>query len=276
MLKRIPVLILILSCIICISCATSQEQRKPRKIAVQMWTTHDYTLEESIVGLAKLGIKSIETTPIQKISKKYGKTLFDHNMNSEQREYVKRLLKDNDMQICAIYCRPPKDENDLKNLMEFGKFFGVNLYVSESKPDMLPLWEKYCGIYNAKMAIHCHQRGTNTPYWDPQVIKALVKDYRHIGFCAETGAWSRSGVDPVSALKIAEGKIYALHLKDQKTFNDLKSEGVNYGTGVLDMKAILAELDRQNFDSWYVIEQGDDQKNAFEIVKINAEYLKNN
>ena len=42
------------------------------------------------------------------------------------------------------------------------------------------------------------------------------------------------------------------------------------------MKGILAELDRQGFDGDFVIEQGDDQKNAFEIVRFNAEWLENN
>jgi sugar phosphate isomerase/epimerase len=277
-MKKLTSLILTLALALFVgACATKKSpQKAPRKIAVQMWTTHDYTLEESIIGLAKIGIDTIETTPIQKISKKFGKALFNHYATQEQRDYVKNLLKQYNMKICTIYCRPPADEADLQKLMEFGKFFGVNMYVSESRENMLPLWEKYCEKYNAKMAIHCHQRGSNTPYWDPKVVRKIVDQYKHIGFCAETGAWSRSGVDPVYALKVAEGKIFALHLKDQKTFNDIKSAGVNYGTGVLDMKAILAELDRQGFDHYYVIEQGDDQKNAFEIARINKEYLQKN
>lgn len=107
-------------------------------------------------------------------------------------------------------------------------------------------------------------------------MRKIVDKYKNIGFCAETGAWSRSGIDPIAALKTADGKIFALHLKDQKTFGDINSPGVNYGTGALDMKGILAELDRQGFDGDFVIEQGDDQKNAFEIVRFNAEWLKNN
>ena len=273
-------LILIISTLALLCGCTTAEQPKqkaPRKVAVQMWTTHDYTLEESIIGLAKCGIDTIETTPIQPISKKFGKkALFNHYATQEQRDFVKNLLKQYNMKICTIYCRPPKDEADLKQLMEFGKFFGVNMYVSESRENTLPLWEKYCEQYGAKMAIHCHQRVSNTPYWDPKVVRKIVDQYKHIGFCAETGAWSRSGVDPIEALKVAEGKILALHLKDQKTFNDIKSAGVNYGTGCLDMKGILAELDRQGFNHYYVIEQGDDQKNAFEIVKANKKYLSEN
>ncbi len=264
------------ACALFACCPCGKTQKAPRKIAVQMWTTHDYTLEESIEGLSKLGIKYIETTPIQKISAKFGKALFNHNATPEQREFVKDLLKKHNMEICSIYCRPPADEADLRKLMEFGKFFGVNLYVSESREDMLGVWEKLCKEYGAKMAIHCHQRGSNTPYWDPKVVRGIVDKYERIGFCAETGAWSRSGVDPVYALKVAEGKIFALHLKDQKTFGDIKSPGVNYGTGALDMKGILAELDRQKFDGCFIIEQGDDQKNAFEVVRADAEYLKNN
>ena len=259
-------------------CATPSKTDEPakRKIAVQMWTTHDYTLEESVDAISKLGIGAIETTPIQKISKKFGGALFDHNSTPEQREFVKALLEKRGMIICTIYCRPPKDEADLKKLMDFGDFFGVKLYVSESKSDILPLWEKYCAQRGARMAIHCHQRGTNTEYWNPKNVREIVDKYRHIGFCAETGAWSRSGVNPVAALKIADGKIFALHLKDQVRFNDLNSAGALYGRGALDMKAILAELDRQGFDGYFVIEHGDDQPNAFKIIEFDADYLRNN
>lgn len=259
-----------------LAAACVQQQRAPRKISVQMYTTHGYTLEESIVGLAKLGITRIESTPIQKISKNFGNALFNPDSTPEQREFVKKLLADNGMAITTIYYIPPKNEEQLAKLMEFGREFGVRLFVGESREDMLDLWEKYCRKYGAKMAIHCHQRGSNTPYWNPETVRKIVDKYKNIGFCAETGAWSRSGIDPIAALKTADGKIFALHLKDQKTFGDINSPGVNYGTGALDMKGILAELDRQGFDGDFVIEQGDDQKNAFEIVRFNAEWLKNN
>ena len=77
-------------------------------------------------------------------------------------------------------------------------------------------------------------------------------------------------------MKIAEGRIVGTHFKDQKTFNDLKSAAVIYGTGCLDMKAILAEFDRQKYDGYFVIEHGNDQDKSLEVIKADVEFLKKN
>jgi sugar phosphate isomerase/epimerase len=67
-----------------------------------------------------------------------------------------------------------------------------------------------------------------------------------LGACADTGHWVRSGVKPVEALKILEGRIASCHLKDLHEFGP-GGHDVPFGTGVSDIKAVLDELKRQNF-----------------------------
>ena len=75
-------------------------------------------------------------------------------------------------------------------------------------------------------------------------------------------------------LKTLEGKIAILHFKDQKEFGNIKNQPVVFGTGALDMKGLLAELDRQGFDGYFLIEhEANYGKNLPEVVKC-AEYLK--
>ena len=49
-----------------------------------------------------------------------------------------------------------------------------------------------------------------------------------------------------------------------------------FGTGQLDMKGILAELDRQGFDGYYIIEYEAEWDNPLPSVAKCAEYLRAN
>ena len=67
-----------------------------------------------------------------------------------------------------------------------------------------------------------------------------------------------------------------IHLKDQLEFGNVKNQPVPFGTGALDMKAILAELDRQGFDGYFLIEYEAKWDNNLPEVVECANYLKNN
>lgn len=73
---------------------------------------------------------------------------------------------------------------------------------------------------------------------------------RNCGTCADTGHWLRAGKNPVENLKLLEGRVIESHFKD---LNDKKSDVV-YGTGVADVKAMMAKLKRQGFKGTMVIE----------------------
>ena len=67
-----------------------------------------------------------------------------------------------------------------------------------------------------------------------------------IGAAADTGHWATSDIRPVDALKILEGRIVSLHLKD-RTAIGRQTPDVVYGSGILDIGGILDELKRQGF-----------------------------
>ncbi len=271
-MKAIKFLLLGLCLALC-ACAKPE-----RKIAVQTWSLNAYTLEESLNILKPLGVKAIEVYQ-QPISKKYPKVRFGHNMNDEQRAFVKKLLKDADIKVIAtgVWGGNGSDQ-DIEQICAFAKEFEIPTIVTEAKKDKLDIWSKMCKKYGVRMCIHNHQRGTsmNNNYYDPKVVMELIKGYDNIGACPDNGAWSRSGIDSVEGFKTMKGKIYEVHLKDQKEFNNLRSPAAAYGKGVLDMKAILAELDAQGFDGYLVIEHGDDQKTIVDILKTDLEFLRNN
>lgn len=260
------------------ACASLCE-KQPRKIAVQMYSTHFHKFDYAIKRLAKLGVKHIECYPGQALSDSFPNARFSHNMTAEQKAFVKKLLADNGgIEIIAYGCVGAKDEAEIRKICEFAKEMGVKTIVTEAQEDTIPIWNKVCGEYGQRMALHSHERRPNNPeyrHFDPKFLMTMIKDFKNIGICADNGAWSRSGFDVVGGFKSVEGKLFEVHLKDQKTFGDLKSGCTVYGEGALDMKAILAELDRQGFDGYFVIEDGT-FKDSFPIIEKNIKFLREN
>ena len=78
---------------------------------------------------------------------------------------------------------------------------------------------------------------------------------------ADIGHWVRSGLDPVECLKILNGRIISVHLKDLNEKSP-DAHDVPDGTGISNIPAILAELKRQNFVGNVSIEYEYNWKNS--------------
>ena len=86
-----------------------------------------------------------------------------------------------------------------------------------------------------------------------------------LGLCLDTGHLAYAGIDPVAALARYAGRLGHVHLKDVD--GDVLARGLPFwdaiaagvfcplGTGIVDVRAALAELDRQGYDGWATIEQ---------------------
>lgn len=277
-MKQIPLAIIfaISAIFICACAGNTAPQKKERKIAVQTYTFHKFTLDETISMLKETDLRALECWNEQRLSAKFPGAKFNAKMTPEQKEFAKSLIFGNGFKIVSMGVTGANSEAEIVSLCKFAKEFDIPIIVTESSKEMLPLWEKACEEYGIKMSIHNHQRGSGNEYYKPELVMEMVRPYKNIGCCPDNGAWSRSGLDPVACFKTMKGKIFNVHFKDQKVFNDLASPAVIYGTGVLDMKGMLAELDAQGYDGYYVIEHGDDSDNPLPVVKADIEFLKNN
>ena len=143
----------------------------------------------------------------------------------------------------------PKDEAGARKIFEFAKKFELYGITTESV-DAMDTIEKLVKEYDIRVGFHDHPRQPDNPgykMWDPNYVLSVVKDRDpRIGSCADVGHWVRSGLDPVDCLKILQGRIISVHLKDlnEKSPN---AHDVPFGTGVSDIPAILDELKRQHF-----------------------------
>jgi sugar phosphate isomerase/epimerase len=227
-------------------------------LGCQAYTFNRFSVFEAIEKTAQAGGRVIEFYPDQKLSPDQPDVKWNHNATAEIVQKVKDKLAAHHLKavnygVVAI----PKDEDAARKIFEFAKKLGLYGITTESV-ESIDTIEKLVKEYDIRVGFHDHPKRTNDPnykMWDPHYILSVVKDRdRRIGSCADTGHWLTSGVDPVDALKILEGRIISSHLKDRNVVGDPGHHDVPYGTGVGKIKEILDELKRQGFDGNISIE----------------------
>ncbi len=245
---------------------------KPRwKLGMQTYTFRTYTLLESIDKVNELGLEHIEAYSGQKVGSDFGDIQFDPGSSAEARESVKQKLAETGVNLVAYYFHTlGEDEAESRKVFEFARDMGVRVIVCEPPPDCLERVDKLANEYRINVAIHDHARDPKNPdylYWNPdEVVKALEGRSKRMGTCADTGHWTRSGLDAVESLKKYEGRLICMHLKAMNKAA-LDGHDVVWGTGVTDMKAVLAEMRRQGFAGLASIEYEENpQDNLAEVA----------
>ncbi len=258
-------------------CATTDkaEQPKHRNVAVQTYTFNRFTLEETINKVKDLGLDGIECYPSQRFSDKFPNVRVSPYMTAEQKDYLKKLLKDANLKLVSFGVATANNDKEIEDLCKFVKEFGCTRVVTEAPEGLFDSWEKIAGKYGVTMVIHHHTQGKND-YWNPDYIFPIIKNYKNIKMNPDVGHSARSKVQPLYALKKYKGKIGSIHFKDVKTFGEIKNEPVVIGQGALNAKSLLTELDKQGYDGFFVIEYETNYDNNLPEVKACVDYLRNN
>ncbi len=126
----------------------------------------------------------------------------------------------------------------------------------------------------------------------PQEVDKLfaLTDPTLVGLCLDTGHYQFAGGDPLIFLKKNAGRVWHMHFKDcQPEIADRsRRDGWDYfksvakgvfcelGKGAVDFPAIKAELEKQGFEGWIVVEQDvlPGMGSPYESALRNREYLK--
>jgi len=219
------------------------------RLGMQAYTFNRFTFYEAVDKTKALGLRYIEAYPGQRLSKEKPDARFDHDMSSEARKEVKQKLREAGVKLINYgVVGLSNNEAECRKVFNFARDMGIETIVSEPPEDAFDLIDKLCDEYKINVAIHNHPKPSH--YWDSETVLKVCKGRsKRIGACADTGHWFRSGLNPVEQLKKLEGRIVSLHFKDLDGGHD-----VIWGTGRCDVKAMLAELDRQNFKGVFSIE----------------------
>ena len=67
-----------------------------------------------------------------------------------------------------------------------------------------------------------------------------------------------------------------MHVKDERIFDSVARNPVPMGEGAINLKAVLAELDRQGYNGYLVIEHETDWDNPAPSIAKSVKFLQNN
>ncbi len=123
----------------------------------------------------------------------------------------------------------------------------------------------------------------------PEEVEALL-ERSQVQLCLDTGHWHYAGGDAVQCLKQWGSRVGYLHFKDchPAIAENCRKQGLDYfaavkaglfcplGEGEVDFPGLLAELARQGYDGWAVVEQDvlvEDLQAPRRFSQQNREYL---
>jgi len=231
-------------------------------IAGHAWTWGKGTVFEAIDHCREVGVNSLEVFLMgQTLSAETGDVLLGEVMPDDAVAKLQAKCTASGVRIINAYIgqkqwtRIGQDEAALRVFFEFGKKLGVNGFTGEPAEKQWDMVERMIKEYGVTFSIHNHARtfeaeyfGGPYPYWDPREtakkLNAQKRDPR-FGICFDTGHAARSGLDTVEVLKAISGHCISMHLKDISAAT-LDAHDVPYGTGIVNVRALLEELKRQH------------------------------
>jgi len=244
-------------------------------VAMQCWTFNALTFYETLEKVEKLGIKYLEAYPGQKIDKDSDRTMGPNLSDDDIKEIKDKLQKHGITLRVFGVTNFDNNEEAARKTFEFAKKMGIKVLVLEPKYDDYSIIEKMVKEYNISVGIHNHPK--DSKYWNPETVMKNIEGLdKRIGYCADTGHWLRSGINPVEALRYAKGRIVNVHLKDLDQFGVKSAKDVPFGSGKANIHDILAELTLQNYRGTLSVEheRKDEKPDPSPSIAKGIEYLK--
>lgn len=239
-------------------CACSQKKDAAEslgwKLAVQSYTFHKFSFEEALDKTAQLGIKYIEAFPGHRLGGKWGDQVFGYGMDDATRKEILALASSKGVRIVGSGVFVPSDPSEWEEEFEFAKSMGLEYISAEPAMSDWDLVEELSEKYGISVSVHNHPRPST--YWTPDsLLMAVSGRSSRLGSCSDVGHWKRCGLDHLECLRKLKGRIISLHFKDIAPDD---AEGgphdVIWGTGVLDVPAMLGILKEQGFKGYFAIE----------------------
>ncbi|MBM3955906.1 MAG: sugar phosphate isomerase/epimerase [Planctomycetes bacterium] len=208
----------------------------PLHLGIQMYSLRGYKVDEALRHARDLGFKFIEF---------YG-GMFPVESTPEQITAMKRKVADLGLTISAHGVNGfGADAAANRRVFEFAKAAGIPIISADPAPESFASLDELVKEFDIRIAIHNH--GPKHRYNKAvDVLRAIEKHDVRIGACADLGHYIRSGENPVEVIRLLEGRLYGIHLKDFKEMQD-QTTGVILGKGHLDVPAVFAALEQVGF-----------------------------
>jgi|GEM_PF-480425 len=262
--------ILLLVSAFCLVCVRAAEPDRINGfiVAGHAWSWGKGTVFEALDATKAAGCDTLEVFLMgQKLSVETGDLVLDENLPDDVLPKLKAKCEASGVRILNAYIgqkqwtRIGQDEGQLRRFFEFGKKLGVTGFTGEPAPAQWDMVEKLVKEFGVTFSIHNHAKGFEAdyfggpyPYVDPSKTASMLNEQKRdarLGLCLDTGHVARSGLDVTAVTKACAGRIISAHLKDVAR---VKLNDVRFGTGMVDVAAVLAELRRQKITGHIALE----------------------
>ncbi len=218
------------------------EEKLGLKLGLQCYTARKFTLVETIQLAKRLDLKYIECYSKQKVVANKPWTS-SPGMPAEALKLIRETCKENGVSIIAYGVVGTSNKSELTKAFATAKRLGAKTVVVEGDPKVMGHIQSLCTKNKMRAAVHNHPKPSR--YWDPNFAAKQLK--KNVGLCADIGHWTRSGVDPISGLMIAQPHdLYEIHFGDlDKHFTDKdcrSGKDVIWGTGKMDIANVVRTL----------------------------------
>jgi sugar phosphate isomerase/epimerase len=257
---RLPALLLSLCALLLTACATgpaptatSQPASPPRppaapasdiQLGLQHWTFRRFTFVETLDKARALGLRHLQVYKGQNLGGGLEGKL-SHDLDPATLTTIKGWLAERDLLAVSYGVLSPGSIDEWRRIFAFARTLGIRTVATEIDPATLAQVAPLAKAAGVRLALHNHP--TPSRYADPAFALETVKPYGpHVGLCADTGHWLRSGLDPVASLRATAPRVLELHLKD---VDEPAKNGRDrpFGTGAGDLAGQLAVLRQAGF-----------------------------
>ena len=243
-------------------------------IGAQAYTFKEFSAFEAIAKTKEAGGNVIEFYPGQ-ILKPGSTNKVHHTMSAAAMAELKAECVRQGVRPVNYGVIAAKSPEDVHAIMDFAKKMGLYSVCTEST-EQIAAWEANAREFDLKVAFHEHGGSMSNPkykVWNPLYILGVVESRdQRVGACADLGHWCTSELKPVECLRILNGRIISVHLKDKATYG--KAPVVVAGQGVVDVAACLEELKKQKFDGHISVEHENDWKDSVPQVRADIDFVK--
>jgi type 1 glutamine amidotransferase len=173
------------------------------------------TLFEVIDQAASLGLLCLSGASFQPVSTAIPKPL-DPSLTDDERQAVRLKLDQAGVRLLA-YAVPnmPSDPSAVRNLFEFGRKMGIEIFISTAPISSLDAIDNLCGEYQIRLALRNAASETAPKDWTPtEVLKICQGRSNQIGAWASLSAWLQSGIDPVKAVQTLQRRLLCFQIHE--------------------------------------------------------------
>jgi sugar phosphate isomerase/epimerase len=263
----------LLTCILAAGLTATATPNPGWKLGVQAYSFRNGTFFQAVDLVKGLGLKYIEAYPEQAIGGGLP-GMMDYHMDADTRAKVLDYLKKQGVTLISYGVVETRSPEDWRKIFDFAKAMKLHTLVSEPRDAQIPLVSSLADEYHIDVAIHDEPRPDH--YWTPDsVLAVLPMAGKRVGDCADIGHWAYSGLNVVECLKKMQGRIMELHFKDVGNREPAAEESnVVWGTGHVDIKAVMRELMRQHFHGMIIIEYENNPTANVAQIRQSLDYYK--